>query len=385
MPLQAKFGYPTAIRLQCGVFKQLVSIAKEFAFKKPLYVVDSYLLTLPVVQEMLELSARQGLGNAVFSNFKGNPTEQNLTDGISFIKTVLPDSVIAIGGGSALDIAKLLGFYYKQTRPIWDFEDIGDYWTRADSSVILPNIAVPTTSGTGSEVGRAAVVTKADTQDKIIIFHPLMMPKVVVADPELTKALPSNLTAWTGMDAFIHCLEAYCAPFYHPLSRGVAIEGMRTIAEFLPKVFKDPNDLDARAQMMMGSIMGGTAFQKGLGGIHALSHPTGALFDTHHGLTNAVYLPYVLKRNYPAIETLIDQICPILGCESGKHNFLDWILTFRSSLSIPHTLKEINVDRSKDQLIITKSPKDPSASGNPIPFTELLAEQILHDAHNGTI
>jgi alcohol dehydrogenase len=311
-----------------------------------------------------------GLAIEVFSDVRPNPIEANIKEGIKAYHAGRHDGVIAFGGGSGLDIGKMIALMHGQTISVFDLEDIGDWWTRADASKISPIIAVPTTAGTGSEVGRAGVVTHPDTHEKKIIFHPAIMPKVAILDPELTVGLPAKLTAATGMDALAHCLEAYCAPFYHPLSAGVGLEGMRLIKENLAKAVKKGSDLDARGNMLMASSMGATAFQRGLGAIHALSHPFGGLYDAHHGLLNGIVMPYVLKANRKKIEKDIERAAAYLGIKGGFNGFLKWILSLRKEIGIPHALKDIGIDTKRLDEVAAMAIKDPSAGGNPIQFTE---------------
>jgi alcohol dehydrogenase class IV len=291
----------------------------------------------------------------------------NVEDGIAAYKAGGHDGVIAFGGGSALDAAKAVALMIGQKRPIWDYEDVGDWWTRVDPAGVAPIIAVPTTSGTGSEVGRASVITDESNHVKKIIFHPKMLPGIVIDDPELTVGLPPHITAATGMDALSHCLEAYCAPGYHPLADGIALEGMRLIKDALPAAVKNGKDLVARANMMAAASMGATAFQKGLGGMHAISHPLGALYNTHHGLTNAVVMPYVLEYNQQAIDERMTRLAAFLRLPNpGYHAVLDWILALRKEVGIPHTLKDIGVDDKQVDRVAEMAAADPSAGGNPI-------------------
>jgi alcohol dehydrogenase len=283
-------------------------------------------------------------------------------------------------------MGKLIAFMSGQTRPVWDFEDIGDYWTRADESRIAPVIAVPTTAGTGSEVGRAAVIIDEATHTKRIIFHPKMMPRVVISDPALTVGMPAKITAGTGMDALAHCLESYCAPGFHPLADGIAVEGMRLVANALVRAVHTPGDLEARANMLAAAAMGATAFQKGLGGMHALSHPVGALYDTHHGMTNATFMPYVLKFNRPAIEERITRLAAYLRLPSpGFDSFLAFILKLRKDIGVPHTLFELGVDDKQADLIADMAVVDPSAGGNPLPLTKAGAAEIFDAAFHGRL
>jgi alcohol dehydrogenase class IV len=322
---------------------------------------------------------------ALFSDVKPNPIEANLEAGVNAFREGGHDGVVAFGGGSGLDMGKLVAFMCRQTRPVWDFEDIGDWWTRADADEIAPIVAVPTTAGTGSEVGRAGVVTDERTHTKKVIFHPKMMPKVVICDPELTVGLPPAITAGTGMDALAHCLEAYCSPFYHPIAAGIAVEGIRLVMENLPKAIANGGDLQARAEMMSAAAMGAAAFQKGLGAIHSLSHPVGALYDTHHGMTNGVFMPYVLVFNRSAIEAKIARLAGYLAIEGGFDGFLQAILDLRKSAGVPHTLEGLKVDVSRRNEIEEMAIVDPTAGGNPIPLTLQGAGRIFDMAMSGEL
>ena len=293
------------------------------------------------------------------------------------------DGVIAFGGGSALDAGKAIAFMTGQTRPLWDFEDIGDWWKRADPAGIAPVVAVPTTAGTGSEVGRAGVITNEETETKKVIFHPKMLPVTVIADAALTAGLPAHITAGTGMDALAHCLEAYSAPSFHPMSEGIALEGIRLVKTYLPRAFRDGGDLEARAAMLSAAAMGAVAFQKGLGAIHALSHPTGALYHTHHGLTNAVFMPYVLTFNRPAIEEKFERLSAFLGLGGGFDGFFDWIMQLREDLAIPHTIREIGVDDRQFDRMADMAVADPTAGGNPVALTAPAARRLFEAAYSG--
>ena len=295
------------------------------------------------------------------------------------------DGVVAFGGGSGLDTGKVIAFMAGQTRPLWDFEDIGDWWTRADPDKIAPVVAVPTTAGTGSEVGRAGVVTQEATHTKKVIFHPKMMPRVVICDPELTVGMPPSITMGTGMDALAHCLEAYCAPSYHPMAEGIAVEGMRLIFVNLPKAVANGNDVEARAHMMSAAAMGAAAFQKGLGAIHALSHPVGALYNTHHGTTNGTFMPYVLVFNRPAIEAKIERLAGYLGIPGGFDGFLAAVLDLRKKTGVPHDLKGLGVDGSRVDTIVEMSLEDPTAGGNPVPLTKEGSRKIFDAALKGDV
>ena len=326
-----------------------------------------------------------GFEVAVFSDIRPNPVDSNIEAGLSVLKAGKHDSVIAFGGGSALDAGKVIAFMAGQTRPMWDFEDVGDWWTRADPKGIAPVIAVPTTAGTGSEVGRAGVITQESTHTKKVIFHPGMMPKVTLCDPELTIGMPPQITAGTGMDALAHCLEAYCAPFYHPMGDGIAVEGMRLVKTYLPRAYREGADIEARAHMMSAAAMGATAFQKGLGAIHALSHPVGALYDTHHGMTNAVFMPYVLEFNRAAIEPKIERLAAYLGLEPRFDAFMQWILELRRALDVPHTLKDFAVDQQRFEQMAKMAPQDPTAGGNPVELNETAAHKLYQAAYQGTL
>jgi len=325
-------------------------------------------------------------GASLFAKVKGNPTGRNVDDGLAALKAGGHDGVIAFGGGSALDAAKAIALMWKQTRPLWDFEDIGDWFKRVDPDGMLPVVAVPTTSGTGSEVGRASVITDEATHVKKIIFHPKMMPGIVISDPELTVGLPPHVTAATGIDAYVHSFEAYCAPGFHPMAEGIALEGMRLVKEYLPRAFKDGKDIEARGQMLAAASMGAAAFQKGLGGVHALAHPIGAVYDTHHGLTNAVLLPYVMVHNKAAIAERMNLLARVLDLPGGGFDaVLKWTLDFRAALKIPHTLKEIGVDDARAAEIGAMAEKDPSAGGNPCPVTAKDLEVVFRAAVAGKI
>jgi alcohol dehydrogenase len=326
-----------------------------------------------------------GLHCAVFSDVRPNPIAGNVEAGVKVLRAGGHDGVVAFGGGSALDVGKVIAFMAGQTRPMWDFEDVGDWWTRADPAGIVPIVAVPTTAGTGSEVGRAGVVTDETTHVKKIIFHPLMMPKVTICDPALTVGMPPAITAGTGMDAFAHCLEAYCGPFYHPMADGIAVEGMRLVKDNLARAVEDGADIEARAHMMAAAAMGATAFQKALGAIHALSHPVGALYDTHHGMTNAVFMPYVLAFNRPAIEDRIARLSAYLGLAPSFSAFMDFVLELRRRIGVPHTLDGLGVGDDKAETVAAMAPDDPTAGGNPVPLTRTAALRIFQDAMEGRL
>ncbi|MGB3900753.1 MAG: iron-containing alcohol dehydrogenase [Mesorhizobium sp.] len=385
--LVSKWNYPTTVRFGAGRIKELPEVLEATGIKNPLFVTDPGLAKLPVVASTLKILDDAKIPHGVFSDVKPNPVESNLTAGIEVFRKGKHDGVIAFGGGSALDLGKLIAFQAGQTRPVWDFEDIGDWWTRADADAIVPIIAVPTTAGTGSEVGRAGVITHEATHTKKVIFHPKMLPAIVIADPELTTGMPPFITAGTGMDALAHCLEAYCAPGYHPMADGIGVEGVRLVFENLPKVYANGNDLVARAHMMSAAAMGATAFQKGLGAIHSLSHPIGALYDTHHGMTNAVFMPYVLAFNREAIEGKIERLAAYCGIAGGFDGFTKAILDLRRTLKVPHTLPEfikgLEMDSTRKGLIADMAIVDPTAGGNPIELTREGALSLLESALKG--
>lgn len=365
--LRGNWNYPTSVKFGCGRIKELADHCKALGMKRPLLITDPGLANLPMIKDAITRNKEAGVPTGLFSNVQGNPTGKNVEDGIAAYKAGGHDGVIAFGGGSALDAAKAVALMIGQKRPIWDFEDIGDWWTRVDPSGIAAIVAVPTTSGTGSEVGRASVITDETNHVKKIIFHPKMLPSIVIDDPELTVGLPPHITAATGMDALSHCIEAYCAPGYHPLADGIALEGMRLIRDALPTAVKDGKNLVARSNMMAAASMGATAFQKGLGGMHAISHPLGALYNTHHGLTNAVVMPYVLAYNRAAIDERLTRLAAYLRLPNPSFKaVLEWILSLRKEIGIPHTLMEIGVDDKQVDKVAEMAAADPSAGGNPI-------------------
>jgi alcohol dehydrogenase class IV len=366
---RGNWSYPTQIRFGAGRIAELPDACKSLGFTRPLLITDPGLAALPMIRAAIAANEAAGLPTGLFSDIKSNPIGRNVEDGIAAYRAGRHDGVIAFGGGSALDAAKTVALMVGQKRPMWDFEDVGDNWKRVDPAGVVAVIAVPTTAGTGSEVGRASVITNEATHTKKIIFHPRMLPAIVIADPALTVGLPARITAATGMDALAHCLEAYCAPGYHPMAEGIAVEGIRLVKENLPIAVRDGGNLVARANMMAAASMGATAFQKGLGAIHALSHPVGALYDTHHGLTNAVVMPYVLEFNRGAIDAKLTRLAAWLGLpKPGYQAVLDWVLALRREIGIPHTLKEIGVGTDRLDLLSEMAAVDPTAGGNPVPI-----------------
>ncbi|MBT3139876.1 iron-containing alcohol dehydrogenase [Falsiruegeria litorea] len=370
MNLVGNWSYPTAMRFGAGRISEIADACAAAGISKPLLVTDKGLADLPITQSTLDLLEAAGLGRAMFSDVDPNPNEKNVEAGLAAYREGGFDGVIAFGGGSGLDLGKTLAFMAGQTRPLWDFEDIGDWWTRADPAGIHPIVAVPTTAGTGSEVGRAGVITNSVTHEKKIIFHPKMLPAVVICDPELTMGMPKFITAGTGLDAFAHCVEAFCSPHYHPMSQGMALEGMRLVKDYLPRAYADGSDLEARAHMMSAAAMGATAFQKGLGAIHALSHPIGAHHHTHHGTTNAVCMPAVLQFNRPAAEGVLTQAAAYLGIDGGFDGFAAYVNTLNDSLGIPKTLTELGVKDPDIDVLVRDALNDPSTGGNPVEMTK---------------
>ncbi|MBY4587927.1 MULTISPECIES: iron-containing alcohol dehydrogenase [Rhizobium] len=367
--ITANWSYPTSVKLGRGRIKELADACKSLGIKKPLLVTDRGLASMAITKNALDILEDAGLGRAIFADVDPNPNEKNLEAGVEAFKDGGHDGVVAFGGGSGLDLGKCVAFMAGQTRPVWDFEDIGDWWTRASLEGIAPIVAVPTTAGTGSEVGRASVITNSQTHVKKIIFHPKFLPGVVISDPELTVGMPKIITAGTGMDAFAHCLEAYSSPFYHPMSAGIALEGMRLVKEFLPRAYREGTDLEARANMMSAAAMGAVAFQKGLGAIHALSHPIGAVYNTHHGMTNAVVMPAVLRFNRTAIEEKISRAAAYLGISGGFDGFYDYVLKLRSDLGVPETLTAMGIAADRIDELSAMAIEDPSAGGNPVAMT----------------
>jgi len=365
------WSYPTAIKFGVGRISELAEHVKAVGLKSPLLVTDKALASLPITAAALDVLEAAGLGRAVFSEVDPNPNETNMAAGIAAYKAGKHDGVICFGGGSALDLGKMIALMAGQKKglSVWDLEDVDDWYIRADAAKIAPIIAVPTTAGTGSEVGRAGVLTNSETHKKKIIFHPALMPKVTICDPALTVGMPKFITAGTGMDALAHCLEAYCSPFYHPMSQGIAVEGMRLVFENLVRAYKHPDDLDARAHMMSAAAMGATAFQKGLGAIHSLSHPIGAVYGTHHGTTNAVVMPMVLEFNRKAVKDRLAAAAAYCGIKGGFKGFCAGVMNLREDLNIPQNLTKLGVKDPDLDMLTAMALEDPSCGGNPIKMT----------------
>jgi alcohol dehydrogenase len=385
MVASVNWNYPTFVRFGAGRIAELGRACVAAGISRPLFVTDPGVAPLPIAALALDALRAEGIEAAVFSDVQPNPTETNVAAGLAALRAGDHDGVVAFGGGSALDCGKVVAFMRGQTRPMWDFEDVGDWWTRADPAGIAPIVAVPTTAGTGSEVGRAGVITNLATRTKKVIFHPKMMPAQVILDPELTVGLPPGLTAGTGMDALAHCLEAYFAPSFHPIAEGVAVEGVRLVQENLPAAYRDGTDLDARGAMLAAAAMGATAFQKGLGAIHAVSHPVGALYGAHHGMTNAVFMPYVLDFNREHIWDKADRLAGWLGIEGGFSGLLDFVLRLRRDLGVPHTLDKMGVDDARFPEMAAMAVEDPTAGGNPRRLGVQDALELYERAYEGRL
>jgi len=382
----ANWNYPTNIRQGISRIKELPGICQELGMQSPLLVTDPGLCQLPMTENAVKHCNDTGLNCGLFSNITSNPSGENVADGVSAFKAGKYDGVIAFGGGSALDAGKAIALMVGQSRPLWDFEDSADNWHRVNIAGMAPVVAVPTTSGTGSEVGRASVITDTQQHVKRLIFHPKMLPEIVILDAGLTVALPPHLTAATGMDALSHALEAYCSPYYHPMAEGIALEAIRLVKNYLPRACTDGHDLQARAQMMVSSTMGATAFQRGLGAMHALAHPLGAVYNSHHGLLNAILMPYVLLANREAIDQRITRLAQYIELtEPSFDSFLSWVVELKKTLNIPHSLKEIGIDLARAEDIGSMAFNDPTASGNPIAFTPAQYTEIFSAAVNGEL
>ncbi len=375
--MKANWNYPTSIRFGAGRISELGEACRELGMERPLLVTDPDLSKLPPLAAAARSLEAAGLPLKVFSGVKGNPTDQNVLDGLNVFRTEDCDGVIALGGGSPLDAGKTIALMAGQERPLWDFEDVGDNWKLIHELGMAPVVSIPTTSGTGAEVGRAAVITDSVAKSKRLIFHPKMMPGRVIADPELTVGMPAKLTAYTGFDALAHCLEAFCAPGFHPMADGIALEGLALIRDNLRVVMDEPGNLNARGAMLTASIMGAVAFQKGLGAIHSLSHPVGGRFDTHHGLLNAVFMPYVLEFNREALDGKWERMAQLLGRDP-----LEWVLELRRDLGVPNTLSELGIDESVLELA-TAATADPSGATNPRPVDDAVHLALLERAFRG--
>ena len=379
------WNYPTPIWFGLNRTAEIKLALKELSISKPLIVTDPQFSENENFKKMIEHLSKGSIQFSIFTDIKGNPTGKNVSDGVLKFNADANDGVIAIGGGSALDAGKAIAFMSKQKENLWFFEDVGDNWTKAIIKDMPKVIAIPTTAGTGSETGRASLIVDEDTYTKKIIFHPSILPDLVILDPELTISLPAHLTAATGMDALAHCLEAYCSEAYHPMAHGIAVEGVRIIKNNLVDAFKDPENLFARSQMLVSSPMGSTAFQKGLGAIHSLSHPINAIHDLHHGLTNAIFMPYVIKFNQSVIEEKMERLSKYIELKNQSFDgFLEWILDLRKQLLIPHTLKELNVKFDFDKLS-KMALVDPSTPTNPIVLNQEDMKVLYLNSYEGNL
>ncbi len=383
--LSASWNYPTSIQVGAGNARELANFCRKLSLERVLLVTDPGITGLPLFQQLLSDWKTAGLNISLFSDIQSNPTGENVEAGLDVFRQEQCQGVIAFGGGSALDAGKAIALMSGQDLPLWAFEDIGDNWLQAKLDGIAPSIAIPTTAGTGSEVGRASVITDKLHQVKRIIFHPAMMPKQVILDPELTTSLPKPLTAATGMDALSHSLEAYCAKGYHPMADGIAMQAMAIVKEQLPKAYEDGQNIQARTEMLVASAMGATAFQKGLGAMHALAHPLGAVYNAHHGRLNAILMPYVLLANRSAIETKVENLARFLKIENGFNGFVDWIVALRHSLAIEPKLKDINIDDGQIARLAMMATEDAASGCNPVTFSRADYENILSAAVNGVL
>jgi alcohol dehydrogenase class IV len=382
----ANWNYPTSMKVGAGRIRELPTLCRSLGMANPLLITDPGLADLPIVTDTIRICKEAGMACGLFSHIKGNPTGQNVTDGVAAFHAGHHDGVIAFGGGSALDAGKAIALMTGQSRPLWDFEDVGDNASRVNVRGMAPVIGVPTTAGTGSEVGRASVIVDEVAHVKRIIFHPRMLPAIVILDPELTAALPARLTAATGVDALSHNLEALCSPFYHPMAMGIGMEGCRLVHDYLPRAVKDGHDMEARSQLLVASSMGATAFQKGLGAMHALAHPLGALYDAHHGTLIAILMPYVLKANEKAISDTTVLLARYLGLpHPGFASVLDWVLALREGVGIPHTLTDIGIPATAIGTVGAMAIQDGSAATNPISYTAAQYDAILRNALEGKL
>ncbi len=378
--------YPTAIRFGSGRIEETADICQEFGITSPLLVTDPGLIELPAVKTIESICQAQLENCSVYSDLQANPIESNVTQGVAQFKSAAHDGVLAVGGGSAMDVAKAIALMAGQTRPMWDFEDREDWHLRANADAIAPSIAIPTTSGTGSEVGRASVITDLQDQTKKIIFHPKMLPVCVILDPEVTVGLPPLLTAGVGMDALSHNLEAYCSPVFHPLAQGIALEGMRLIRDWLEAACADGSNIEARAQMQVASSMGATAFQKGLGAMHSLSHPCGSILGTHHGTTNAVVMPYVLEFNTSSIEDKLTALARYLDLPNPSADaVISWVLDLRSTIGIPHTLAQLGMQDTHIEKFAAMAIADPPTLTNPVDMSQDKFESLYDRCIRGEI
>ena len=374
------WNYPTTVWFGTDRSQQIQQACDALGVKNPLIVTDPGLLQTPIIEAV---NSNLSTKTNVYSDVQGNPTGSNVTNGVKIFLEGNHDGVIAIGGGSGMDAGKGIAFLAHQTRPLWDFEDIGDWWTRADSNVIKPIIAIPTTAGTGSEVGRAGVFLNEENHKKKIIFHPKMLPQIAILDPSLTINLPKGITAGTGMDALAHCLEAYSSPFYHPMAEGTALEGLRLVKENIQEVYHNGKNIKARAHMLVASMMGAAAFQKGLGAIHSITHPVNSLYHTHHGTTNGTVMPFVLNYNRSTIEDKFLRLANFLDIKGGFDGIVQWIIDLKKEMEIPETLKEMGVQPGDEDKLAPLAQEDPSTGGNPLEMTEVKFQELIANCISG--
>lgn len=380
----ATWTFPTTIRFGPGRRRELPNACRAAGMSRPLVVTDAGLAGHDIIKEALDTLRAGGQSAELFADVKGNPSSGNVDRGVDAVRAGGHDGIVAIGGGSAMDAGKAIAFMTAQRLPMETFEDIGDNWKQAESTGVLPSVAVPTTAGTGSEVGRASVIHVAAVDRKVVVFHPTILPKQVIGDPELTVGLPPWVTAATGMDALAHCLEAYCAPSYHPMAQGIAAEGARRVANSLIRAYRDGTDIAARADMLAAAMMGCVAFQKGLGAIHAISHPVGSIYDTHHGLTNAVVMPYVLAFNRPAVADDLARLAAYLGLPDPSFEaVLNWVMELREALGVPATLADLGVEAGRLDEMAAMAESDPTAGGNPVPLDKTNLRQLIESAMTG--
>lgn len=385
MSMQAVWSFPTEVRFGVGRICELAEAARDAGLRNPLFVTDSGLSKLPIVERALGILRDGGIPTALFDDVRANPVLRNVEDGVRAFRQGNHDGVIAFGGGSALDTGKAIAFVARQKGTLWDYDFLDGLWDRADSAAIVPIVTVPTTAGTGSEVGRGAMITDEATHTKKVVFHPLMRAKIVIADPELSVGMPRAITVGTAMDALAHCVESLSTTYYHPMCDAIAVEGIRLIFENLPRVYIEPGDIEARGHLMSAAAMGAVAFQKGMGAVHALSHPLGALYDTHHGMTNGVFLPYVLRANRSAIEVKFERLAGYLGLDRSFDAFLAALLDLRQAVGVPHTLRGLHVGTDRREEIAEMAVLDSCGPENPVPFTRALALEIFDNAMDGNL
>ncbi len=378
------WSFPTVIRFGPGRIAELPEVLALLRIERPLLVTDEGLAPLPMVADIVGQLERAGIDARLYGEVQGNPTASNVQGGLELLRGEDRDGVIALGGGSALDAGKTIAMMARQQRPLWEYVDGDDAWMHVDPKAIAPVVAIPTTAGTGSEVGRAAVILDEEAHQKKIVWHPGMLPKMVISDPQLTIGLPPNITAWTGIDAMVHAIEAVCSPAYHPMAEGIGIEAIRRVARWLPAAVADGTDIEARGNMLVAASMGATAFQKGLGSVHSISHVVGAFYNTHHGLTNAVVLPFGLTQNLSACADKLAHLAAVLNLEErSAGGFIDYIYALREQLGIPGSLSDIGVDDARAEEIGRLAFDDPSTPSNARPVDAQDLERLFLAAQSG--